>query len=419
MRLLIKNIRTLAGILPSETLCLRGKEMASARSIDGAYLVADDGIITRFGPMEELGEVVADEVVDAEGRVVFPAFCDSHSHIVYAGSREGEFRDKIAGMTYEEVAARGGGILNSADRLAEASEEELFEAAERRAWRMIRTGAATLEIKSGYGLTTESELKMLRVIGRLQRELPATIKATFLGAHAVGRAYKGRQSDYVEHVCSEMIPAVAEQGVAEFVDVFCDRGFFTPEETARILECGKRYGLRPKIHANELASSGGVQVGIEYGALSVDHLEEATESDVLDLKNSSTIPTVLPGASFFSNLPFAPARMMIDAGLPVAIASDCNPGSSPSGNMKMLWSLACIKMRLSPEEALSGLTINGAAALGLSGDRGAISVGRRADLVVSKPVPSLAYLPYSFGEELVEHTIINGKIVCTIGIFML
>lgn len=385
--------------------------MASARSIDGAYLVADDGIITRFGPMEELGEVVADEVVDAEGRVVFPAFCDSHSHIVYAGSREGEFRDKIAGMTYEEVAARGGGILNSADRLAEASEEELFEAAERRAWRMIRTGAATLEIKSGYGLTTESELKMLRVIGRLQRELPATIKATFLGAHAVGRAYKGRQSDYVEYVCSEMIPAVAEQGVAEFVDVFCDRGFFTPEETARILECGKRYGLRPKIHANELASSGGVQVGIEYGALSVDHLEEATESDVLDLKNSSTIPTVLPGASFFSNLPFAPARMMIDAGLPVAIASDCNPGSSPSGNMKMLWSLACIKMRLSPEEALSGLTINGAAALGLSGDRGAISVGRRADLVVSKPVPSLAYLPYSFGEELVESVIIGGKIV--------
>ena len=413
MRLLIKNIRTLAGILPLETLCLRGEEMASARSIDGAYLVADDGIITRFGPMEELGEVAADEVVDAEGRVVFPAFCDSHSHIVDAGSREGEFRDKIAGMTYEEVAARGGGILNSADRLAEASEEELFEAAERRAWRMIRTGAATLEIKSGYGLTTESELKMLRVIGRLQRELPATIKATFLGAHAVGRAYKGRQSDYVEYVCSEMIPAVAEQGVAEFVDVFCDRGFFTPEETARILECGKRYGLRPKIHANELASSGGVQVGIEYGALSVDHLEEATESDVLDLKNSSTIPAVLPGASSFSNLPLAPARMMIDAGLPVAIASDCNPGSSPSGNMKMLWSLACIKMRLSPEEALSGLTINGAAALGLSGDRGAISVGRRADLVVSKPVPSLAYLPYSFGEELVEHTIINGKIVCT------
>ncbi len=408
MRLLIKNIRTLAGILPLDVTCLRGAEMNSAEQIHNAFLVADDGIITRFGPMEELGEVAADEVVDAEGRVVFPAFCDSHSHIVYAGSREGEFRDKIAGMTYEEVAARGGGILNSADRLAEASEEELFEAARRRAWRMIRTGAATLEIKSGYGLTTESELKMLRVIGRLQRELPATIKATFLGAHAVGRAYKGRQAEYVEHVCREMIPAVAEQGVAEFVDVFCDRGFFTPEETAKILECGKRYGLRPKIHANELASSGGVQVGIEYGALSVDHLEEANEQDVRDLAASNTIPTVLPGASFFSNLPFAPARMMIDAGLPVAIASDCNPGSSPSGNMKMLWSLACIKMRLTPEEALSGLTINGAAALGLSADRGAISVGRRADLVVSKPVPSLAYLPYSFGEELVEQTIIGG-----------
>ena len=273
---------------------------------------------------------------------------------------------------------------------------------------MIRSGAATLEIKSGYGLTTESEIKMLRVIKRLQEELPATIKATFLGAHAVGRAFKGRQSDYVEHVCREMIPAVAEQGVAEFVDVFCDRGFFTPEETAQILECGERYGLRPKIHANELASSGGVQVGIEYGALSVDHLEEANEQDVLDLKNSKTIPTVLPGASFFSNLPFAPARRMIDEGLAVAVASDCNPGSSPSGNMMFLWSLACIKMRLTPEEALSALTINGAAALGLSADRGAVSVGRRADLVVSKPVPSLAYLPYSFGEELVEQTIIGG-----------
>lgn len=413
MRLLIKNIRTLAGILPLDKLVLRGAEMNAAEQIHGAFLIAEDGIITRYGAMEELGEdVCADEVVDAEGRVVFPAFCDSHSHIVYAGSREGEFRDKIAGMTYEEVAARGGGILNSADRLAEASEDELYEAALQRAWRMIRTGAATLEIKSGYGLTIESELKMLRVIRRLQRELPATVKATFLGAHAVGRAFKGRQAEYVEHVCREMIPAVAEQGIAEFVDVFCDRGFFTPEETAQILECGKRYGLRPKIHANELASSGGVQVGIEYGALSVDHLEEANEQDILDLAASGTMPTVLPGASFFSNLPFAPARRMIDAGLPVAVASDCNPGSSPSGNMKMLWSLACIKMRLTPEEALSALTINGAAALGLSADRGAVSVGRRADLVVSKPVPSLAYLPYSFGEELVERVIINGKTVC-------
>ena len=408
MRLLIKNIGTLAGILPAEVLRLEGEQMNSAGQIDNAFLVAEDGIITRFGEMSEMGAVEADEIVDAEGRVVFPAFCDSHSHIVYAGSREGEFRDKIAGMTYEEVAARGGGILNSADRLAEASEDELYEAASKRAWRMIRSGAATLEVKSGYGLTTESELKMLRVVRRLQENLPATIKATFLGAHAVGRAYKGRQAEYVEHVCKEMIPAVAEQGVAEFVDVFCDRGFFTPEETAKILECGGRYGLRPKIHANELASSGGVQVGIEYCALSVDHLEEANEQDVLDLKHSTTIPTVLPGASFFSNLPFAPARRMIDEGLAVAVASDCNPGSSPSGNMMFLWSLACIKMRLTPEEALSALTINGAAALGLSADRGAVSVGRRADLVVSKPVPSLAYLPYSFGEELVEQTIIGG-----------
>lgn len=385
--------------------------MNTAEVLHDAYLLAEDGVIVRYGKMEELGDVEAEEVVDGEGRVVFPAFCDSHSHIVYAGSREGEFRDKIAGMTYEEVAARGGGILNSADRLAEAGEDELYEAAERRAWRMIRSGAATLEVKSGYGLTTETELKMLRVVRRLQENLPATIKATFLGAHAVGRAYKGRQAEYVEHVCNDMIPAVAEQGVAEFVDVFCDRGFFTPEETAKILECGERYGLRPKIHANELASSGGVQVGIEYGALSVDHLEEANEQDVRDLAASNTMPTVLPGASFFSNLPFAPARAMVDAGLPVAIASDCNPGSSPSGNMMFLWSLGCIKMRLTPEEALSALTINGAAALGLSADRGAISVGRRADLVVSKPVPSLAYLPYSFGEELVESVIIGGKLV--------
>ena len=382
--------------------------MNSAGQIDDAWLLAEDGVIVGFGPMATLPEVEADEVVDADGRVVFPAFCDSHSHIVYAGSREGEFRDKIAGMTYQEVAARGGGILNSADRLHEASEEELYEAAHQRAWRMIRSGAATLEIKSGYGLTTEDELKMLRVVRRLQENLPATVKATFLGAHAVGRAFAGRQSDYVDHVCREMIPAVAEQGVAEFVDVFCDEGFFTPEQTSQILECGGRYGLRAKIHANELASSGGVQVGIRYGALSVDHLEEANESDVADLAASTTIPTVLPGASFFSNLPFAPARKMIEAGLPVAIASDYNPGSSPSGNMTFLWSLACIKMRLTPEEALGALTINGAAALGLSGDRGAISVGRRADVVISKPVPSLAYIPYSFGEDLVESVIIGG-----------
>ena len=407
-RLLIKNIRTLAGIVPADKLMLRGEEMNSAGQIDDAWLLAEDGVIVGFGPMATLPEVEADEVVDADGRVVFPAFCDSHSHIVYAGSREGEFRDKSAGMTYQEVAARGGGILNSADRLHEASEEELYEAALPRAWRMIRSGAATLEIKSGYGLTTEDELKMLRVVRRLQENLPATVKATFLGAHAVGRAFAGRQSDYVDHVCRDMIPAVAEQGVAEFVDVFCDEGFFTPEQTAQILECGGRYGLRAKIHANELASSGGVQVGIRYGALSVDHLEEANESDVADLATSTTIPTVLPGASFFSNLPFAPARKMIEAGLPVAIASDCNPGSSPSGNMTFLWSLACIKMRLTPEEALSALTINGAAALGLSGDRGAISVGRRADVVISKPVPSLAYIPYSFGEDLVESVIIGG-----------
>lgn len=409
MLLLIKNIKTLAGILPQGVECLAGSRMAQAEQIDNAYLVAEEGVIKAFGPMEQMPNIAADEVIDATGRIVLPAFCDSHSHIVYAGSREGEFRDKIAGMSYEEVAARGGGILNSADRLHEATEEELYKAALPRAKRMIATGAATMEIKSGYGLTIEDELKMLRVIGRLQQTLPITIKANFLGAHAVGRAYKGRQQEYVDMVCGEMLPKVAEQGVAEFVDVFCDRGFFTPEQTAQILEAGKQYGLVPKIHANELASSGGVQVGIKYGALSVDHLEEANEQDVADLRGSTTIATVLPGASFFSNLPFAPARMMVDEGLCVAVASDCNPGSSPSGNMMLLWSLACIKMRLTPEEALSALTINGAAALGLGADRGSVTVGKRADLIVSRPVPSLAYLPYSFGEELVERTIVGGK----------
>ena len=408
-RLLIKNIRTLAGIVPADTLLLRGEQMGSAEQIDGAWLLAEDGVIVGFGPMETCPAEVADKVVDASGRVVFPAFCDSHSHIVYAGSREGEFRDKIAGMTYQEVAARGGGILNSADRLHEASEDELFEAAYHRAWRMIRTGAATLEIKSGYGLTTEDELKMLRVVARLQRELPATVKATFLGAHAVGRAFAGRQSDYVDHVCEQMLPAVAEQGVAEFVDVFCDSGFFTPEETARILECGARYGLRPKIHANELDASGGVQLGVEEGALSVDHLERAGAPEIEALRGSTTIPTLLPGAAFFLGMDYPPARAMISAGLPVALASDYNPGSSPSGNMRMVMSLGSIRMRMTPTEALNAATINGAAAMGISHDFGSITVGKVANFFITKPMPSPEFFVYAYSTPLISRTFLRGE----------
>ena len=411
MRLLVVNIGTIVGIDTHNRHSVAGADMDSMERVENGWLLAEDGVIRGFGTMDCCPDVEDAERIDAAGGMLFPSYCDSHTHIVYAGSREQEFLDKIHGLSYEQIAARGGGILNSAERLHNTSEDELYRQAMERIEEIMLMGTGAVEIKSGYGLTTEDELKMLRVIARIKSSTPLAVKATFLGAHALPKQYKGRQDEYVDLVCREMIPSVAMQSIAEFVDVFCDRGFFTPEETAKILECGERYGLRPKIHANELASSGGVQVGIEYGALSVDHLEEANEQDVRDLAASATIPTVLPGASFFSNLPFAPARAMIDAGLPVAIASDCNPGSSPSGNMKMLWSLACIKMRLTPEEALSALTINGAAALGLSADRGAISVGRRADLVVSKPVPSLAYLPYSFGEELVEHTIINGVIV--------
>lgn len=409
MRLLIENISLLTGIDRLGRQRLSGTEMSSAESIEDAYLMAENGVIVSFGAMSELADRRADEVIDARGRIVMPAFCDSHSHIVYASSREGEFRDKIAGLSYEEVARRGGGILNSADILHRTSEDELFRQALPRAWRMIRSGAGTIEVKSGYGLSTADELKMLRVVRRLHDELPITVKATFLGAHAVARDYAGRQDEYVDSVCREMIPAVATEGLAEFVDVFCDKGFFTPEQTARILESGLRHGLRPKIHANELASSGGVQVGVRYGALSVDHLEQATDDDIACLAASRTIPTVLPGASFFSRLPYAPARRMIDSGLAVAIASDYNPGSSPSGNLWLLWSLACIQMRLTPEEALTALTVNGAAALDLSADRGSITAGRRADLIVTKPVPSLAFIPYSYGDEFTERMIINGK----------
>lgn len=407
MRLLIENAGLIAGIVRDGRERLQGSEMGQAEQIEGGYLVCDDGLIADFGPMSELPAGHFAHRIDAAGGALLPAFCDSHSHIVFAGWREGEFRDKIGGLSYEQVAARGGGILNSVDRLHLTTEDELFEQALPRAIELMRSGAATIEIKSGYGLSTPDELKMLRVIARLRERLPITIKATFLGAHAVARGVS--QTDYVDTVVGEMIPAVAAEGLAEFVDVFCDRGYFTPTETARILECGLRYGLRPKIHANELASSGGVQVGVRHNALSVDHLEQANDDDIDCLLGSKTMPTLLPGASFFSNLPYAPARKMIDAGLGVALASDYNPGSSPSGNMMFLWSLATIKMRMTPEEALSALTLNGAYALCLGRDRGAITVGRRADLIITEPVGSLAFLPYSFGANRLKHLIVSGK----------
>ena len=336
-----------------------------------------------------------------------PCFCDSHTHIVYAGCRDGEFRDKIAGLSYEEIAARGGGILNSADLLHETSEEELYRQSMERVNEIMAMGTGAVEIKSGYGLTIEDEIKMLRVIRHIKETTPITVKSNFLGAHAVGRAYRGRQSEYVDLVCNEMLPKVAEEGLADYVDVFCDEGFFTVEETARILEKAAEYGIRPKIHANELEVSGGVQVGVEYDALSVDHLEKTTDAEIEALRGSGTMPTMLPGCSFFLGLPYGRAKDYINAGLPVALASDYNPGSSPSGNMRFVMALGCIRMRLTPEQSFNACTINSAYAMGVSDILGSVTVGKKANLIITRPIPSLAFIPYSHQTPFIEHVIIS------------
>lgn len=409
MKLIIKNIGQLAGIDESGRERIMGADMKELRTFDNAYITAEDGMITAYGSMSELPEGRADEEIDARGGIVLPAFCDSHTHIVYAGSREIEFVDKINGLSYEEIAKRGGGILNSADRLHTAGEQELFDEAMPRLQQMMASGTGAAEIKSGYGLSTEDELKMLRVIRRMAEASPMTIRATFLGAHAVARNYIGRQSEYVDLICREMIPAVAAEGLADFVDVFCDRGFFTPEETARMLECGAKYGMRPKIHANELAASGGIQVGVKYEALSVDHLEFTGDEEIAALLGSKTMPTILPGAAFFLGMNYPPARKMIDAGLGVAIASDFNPGSSPSGNMKFIVSLACIKLRMNPQEALNAATLNGAYAMGLQKTHGSITRGKKANLWITQPVSSLEFLPYAYGTSLTAGLVLNGQ----------
>ena len=408
--MLIKNIKTLVGILPQGVLRLCGSEMNTLNTLDNAYLMVEDGLIKEFGKMKECPDYRG-ETIDASGKMVFPSFCDSHTHIVFAGSREGEFLDKINGLSYEEIAKRGGGILNSARLLHETSEDELYRQALRRLKMVIGFGTGAIEIKSGYGLSTEDELKMLRVIKRLSQATPATVKATFLGAHAFPQGYKnGREDEYIDLLCNEMLPKVAEQQLAEYVDVFCDKGFFTVEQTARILETAQKYGIRGKIHANELDFSGGVQVGVRYNALSVDHLESSGEKEIEALKGSETMPTGLPGCSFFLNLPYAPLKQMINSGLSVALATDFNPGSTPSGNMKMVLSLACIKMRLTPAQAINAATINGAYALGISDTHGSITAGKGANLFITTEIPSIAYIPYSYTEPMVDTVILNGKI---------
>ena len=408
--MLIKNIKTLVGILPQGVLRLCGSEMNTLNTLDNAYLMVEDGLIKEFGKMDQCPDYKG-ETIDASGKMVFPSFCDSHTHIVFAGSREGEFLDKINGLSYEEIAKRGGGILNSARLLHDTSEDELYRQALRRLKMVIGFGTGAIEIKSGYGLSTEDELKMLRVIKRLSQATPATVKATFLGAHAFPQEYKnGREDEYIDLLCNETLPKVAEQQLAEYVDVFCDKGFFTVEQTARILETAQKYGIRGKIHANELDFSGGVQVGVRYNALSVDHLESSGEKEIEALKGSETMPTGLPGCSFFLNLPYAPLKQMINSGLSVALATDFNPGSTPSGNMKMVLSLACIKMRLTPAQAINAATINGAYALGISDTHGSITAGKAANLFITTEIPSIAYIPYSYTEPMVDTVILNGKI---------
>lgn len=417
MKTLIRNIGQIAGIVEAGVMRKEGVSMSETGTLENAWLLIEDDKIACFGSMSDCPDLSQEsgqdsfDVIDADGGFVLPAFCDSHSHIVFAGTREQEFLDKIKGLSYAEIAAHGGGILNSADLLHNTSEDELYRQAMERVNEMIAKGTGAIEIKSGYGLTTQDELKILRVIKRIRENSPAIIKSTFLGAHAVGRAFAGRQSEYVDHVCNEMIPAVAAENLADFVDVFCEDGFFTPEETDRILTAGEHYGMRVKLHANQLAVSGGVQVGVKHNALSVDHLESTTDEEIRVLKDSCTMPTMLPGASFFLRMQYGKALDFINSGLGIALASDYNPGSSPCGDMRFVMSLGCIQMRLTPIQALNACTLNSAYAMGISDVAGSITAGKLANLIITKRIPSLTWIPYCYQTPFIDRVILRGRTV--------
>ncbi|MFI5219777.1 MAG: imidazolonepropionase [Bacteroidia bacterium] len=414
MSLLIKNIKSLVQTeqTPKEKVC--GKDMKTLPCIDNAFLFVKEGRIEDFGEMKNLEKSdvrrQTSEVneIDAYGRFVFPTWCDSHTHIVYTGSRETEFVDRINGMTYEEIAKRGGGILNSAKKLNETFEEELYQSSWTRLQEVIKTGTGAIEIKSGYGLNVEGELKMLRVIKKLKEKLPLIIKSTFLGAHAVPKEFKNKKEKYIDLIINEMLPQIAEEKLADYCDVFCERNYFSKEETVKILKAALNYGIKPKVHANQLSNSGGVQAGVECGAISVDHLEFVGDEEINLLLHSQTMPTLLPGAAFFLNLSNSPARKMIDAGLPVAVATDCNPGSSPSGNMNFMISLLCIQYNMTPEEAINAATINSGYAMEVNNELGSIARGKKANFFITKEIPSCAFIPYSFTNNPVEKVFLNG-----------
>jgi len=411
MKTLIINIKELLQVRDASVLKVSGDAMAVLPTIKNAYLVIQNRLISDFGSMEDLPENLNPEkCIDADGKMLLPSWCDSHTHIVYAGNREQEFVDRINGLSYEEIANRGGGILNSARKLNETTEEELYNQSKLRLEEIMRLGTGAVEIKSGYGLTLDGELKMLRVIKKLSKDYPITIRATFLGAHAFPLEFAANRKGYIDLILDQMLPEIAKNNLADFIDVFCETGYFTVTETEQIMEAGIRFGLKPKIHVNQFNSIGGIQAGIKYNALSVDHLEVMTSEDIEALKNTETMPVALPSCSYFLGIPYTPAREMMANGLPIALASDFNPGSTPSGNMNFVVSTACIKMKMTPEEAINAATLNGAYAMGISETHGSITIGKKANLIITKPVSSYYQLPYAFGSNLIDTVFIEGEV---------
>nr|WP_315215899.1 imidazolonepropionase [uncultured Flavobacterium sp.] len=408
---LIINIKELIQVRDASILKVSGSEMAVLPTIKNAFLIIEDDLIADFGIMENLPPINANKRIDATGKMILPTWCDSHTHLVYAGNREQEFVDRINGLTYEEIANRGGGILNSAKKLNETSEEDLYDQSKTRLEEIMRLGTGAVEIKSGYGLTIDGELKMLRIIQQLSQNYPTTIKATFLGAHAIPAAFAANRKGYIDCIITEMLPEIAKNNLADFIDVFCETGYFTVAETEQIMEAGIHFGLKPKIHVNQFNSIGGIQAGIKHKALSVDHLEIMKPEDIEALKNTETMPVALPSCSYFLSIPYTPAREIIAAELPLALATDYNPGSTPSGNMNFVVATACIKMKMTPEEAINAATINGAYAMGISNSHGSITIGKKANFSITKPISSYYQLPYAFGSNLIESVFIEGKIL--------